>query len=243
MSVGGWRPAVVRARRRETASAVSLRLNVAGWPGHQAGQHVDVRLTAQDGYQAQRAYSIASAPEHPDVTLTVDRVDDGEVSPYLVDEIAEGDELELRGPVGGYFTWRASQGGPLLLVGGGSGFVPLMAILRHRAAAGSTAPTAALLSTRSLDDVFYREELAKLGADPTLRLVQTFTRTPPPGWRGRTRRVDAAMLAEVGFAPGAAPFIYVCGPTRFVEAVASALAGQGHPPERIRTERFGPGDS
>ncbi len=232
----------MRSRHRETPNAMTLRLDVPGWEGHRAGQHVDLRLTAEDGYEAQRSYSIASAPDEPELSLTVDRLEDGEVSPYLVDEIGEGDELELRGPIGGYFTWEAGQGGPLLLVGGGSGFVPLMALLRHRAAARSRVATAVLLSTRAPEDVFYREELERLGFDdPALAIVHTFTRRPPDGWTGFTRRVDAAILDEVAFAVADAPLCFVCGPTRFVETVATALAEAGHPAQRIKTERFGPG--
>jgi ferredoxin-NADP reductase len=237
----GWRLAELVERRAETPRAATLVFDIPGWEGHRAGQHVDMRLTAEDGYEAQRGYSIASPPEDPRVSLTVEALEDGEVSPYLVEELRAGDQLELRGPIGGYFTWDVADGGPLLLVGGGSGFVPLMAMLRHRAAAGADVPTRALVSARTREDVLYREELEGLAAaDPELGLAITLTRAQPPGWTGYARRVDAAMLAETGFPPEAAPRIFVCGPTPFVEAVAELLVAAGHPPERVKTERFGP---
>jgi ferredoxin-NADP reductase len=233
--------ATVRAVRPETPAARTIVLDVPGWPGHVAGQHVDVRLTAEDGYQAQRSYSIASAPEADDLELTVERIDDGEVSPYLVDELRTGEEFEVRGPVGGHFTWRAADGGPLLLVAGGSGLVPLMAMLRQRAARGSTAEARLLVSARSRDDVLYRDELAALaGAGDGLVVAYTLTRERPPGWDGYDRRVDAAMLEAVGPAPGAALRVFVCGPTAFVERVADLLVSMGHAPAAIRAERFGP---
>ena len=236
-----WRVATVRAVRPETPAARTLVLDVPSWPGHVAGQHVDVRLTAEDGYQAQRSYSIASAPEAGELELTVERIDDGEVSPYLVDEVRAGDQFEVRGPVGGHITWRAADGGPLLLVAGGSGLVPLMAMLRHRAAQGSTAEARLLVSARSRDDVLYREELAGLaGRRDGLVVATTLTRERPPGWDGYGRRVDAAMLAEVGPAPDRAPRVFVCGPTAFVERVADLLVSMGHAPAAIRAERFGP---
>jgi ferredoxin-NADP reductase len=239
--VRGWRLGEVVGRRRESAGAVTLRLAVPGWEGHLAGQHVDLRLAAEDGYQAQRSYSIASPPEQPELELTIDRLEDGEVSPYLVDELRVGDELELRGPIGGWFVWRAQDGGPLLLVGGGSGLVPLMAMLRHRAAAGSDVPATIVVSARGREDVLFREELEGLAArDGRLELVLTLTRTRPEGWTGRTQRVDAGLLAEVGPPAGDGALAYVCGPTRFVETVADALVGLGHDPARVRTERFGP---
>jgi ferredoxin-NADP reductase len=223
---------------RETPRATTIVLDVPGWPGHRAGQHVDVRLTAEDGYQAQRSYSIASAPGGTRIELTVERLDDGEVSPYLTDELRPGDRIELRGPVGGYFVWEPESGGPLMLVGGGSGVVPLMAMIRARAAAGSDAEALLLASSRGWDEVIYREELGRLGGDG-LTVVHTLTRTRPPGWTGYARRVDAEMLAEVGPAPASRPRVFVCGPTPFVEAVAEALVGLGHEPGAIRTERFG----
>ena len=230
----GWRPADVREVIRETPSAATLVLDVAGWPGHRAGQHVDLRLTAEDGYQATRNYSIASAPEDGRVALTVVRLDDGEVSPYLVDDAQPGDQLELRGPVGGWFVWRATDGGPLFLVAGGSGLVPLMAMLRHRARAGSDAEVRLLLSARSEQDVLYAGELREL-VDPAI----TYTREAPAGWTGYARRVDREMLTEAGFPPEERPRVFVCGPTGFVEGVARELLALGHDPARIRTERFG----
>jgi ferredoxin-NADP reductase len=232
-----WRLARVREVSQATPSAVTIVLDVDGWPGHAAGQHVDVRLTAEDGYQAQRSYSIASAPEDPQLALTVERIDDGEVSPYLAGELRAGDELELRGPVGGHFTWRVTDGGPLLLVAGGSGLVPLMAMVRHRAAQGSDIDARLLLSARGIDDVFYRDELAGLEG---VRVDITLTRVQPPGWGGLARRVDAEMLRELGPGPDARPRVYVCGPTAFVESAADLLVGLGHEPSTVRAERFGP---
>jgi ferredoxin-NADP reductase len=224
----------------ETPRARTLALDVPGWPGHRAGQHVDVRLTAEDGYQAQRSYSIASAPELGEVELTVELVDGGEVSPYLVEEIRAGDVFEVRGPVGGHFTWSVDEGGPLLLVAGGSGLVPLMAMLRHRAARSSAVPASVLVSARAAEDVLYRDELDALEPRDGLRVHRTYTRAAPPGWTGFARRVDAAMLAEVGPGPDAAPRVFVCGPTGFVEAVADLLVDRGHPFSAIHAERFGP---
>jgi ferredoxin-NADP reductase len=223
----------------ETPRVKTLAFDVPGWPGHRPGQHVDVRLTAEDGYQAQRSYSIGSAPDGTRVELTVERLDDGEVSPYLTDELRRGDQIELRGPVGGYFVWEPSQGGPLLLVAGGSGVVPLMAMIRTRDAAASEAETRLLLSSRSWDDIIYRDELERLRGD-SLAVVHTLTRSQPAGWTGYARRVDAQMLAAVGPSPAQLPRIYVCGPTPFVEAVAEALVQLGHEPHRVKTERFGP---
>jgi ferredoxin-NADP reductase len=235
-----WRVATVKDKVAEADSAQTLVLDVPDWPGHFAGQHVDVRLTAEDGYQAQRSYSIASAPEAPELSLTVERIDDGEVSPYLTDELRAGDELELRGPVGGHFTWRVGDGGPLLLIGGGSGLVPLMAMLRHRAAQHSDVPARLVLSTRTLEDVLYRDELRAFGSGDGLVIHQTLTRTAPPDWTGFTRRVDREMLVEVGPPASDDPRIFVCGPTGFVELAAEALVELGHEPTSIRTERFGP---
>jgi len=219
----------------ETPRVRSIVLDPPDWHGHLAGQHVDVRLTAEDGYQAQRSYSIASAPEDEHLVLTVERLDDGEVSPYLVDELRPGDELELRGPIGGYFVWEASTGGPLLLVAGGSGVVPFRSMLRHRAAVGSSAPARLLYSSRSLDEVIYRDELEHLGTDVRL----TLTREQPDGWTGYGRRIDADLLAEVAWPPEERPLVYVCGPTAFVEVAASSLVALGHDAARIKTERFG----
>jgi ferredoxin-NADP reductase len=236
-----WRLARVTGTRQETPIITTLALEVPGWPGHRPGQHVDVRLTAEDGYQAERSYSIASAPDMEHVELSVERIDDGEVSPYLVDDLRPGDQLELRGPVGGYFVWEPQLGGPLQLVGGGSGMVPLMAILRQRAAKDSTVPARLLLSSRTAADILYQEELERLAAaDPALQVTHTLTRAQPPGWNGLARRIDAAMLQEVAWPPADRPLVYVCGPTRLVETVANTLVELGHEPARVKTERFGP---
>jgi ferredoxin-NADP reductase len=234
-----WQVGTVTELVAETGRTRSIALDLPEWEGHRAGQHVDVRLTAEDGYQAQRSYSIASAPDDANVAITVERLDDGEVSPYLVDELRVGDEVELRGPIGGYFVWEVSFGGPLLLLGGGSGIVPLRAMLRHHRAAGSDAPLRFLYSARSLDDVIYREELTR-AADEGVDIRFTLTRSQPPGWQGYAGRVDKALLAEVAWPAAERPLVYVCGPTGFVEAVADALVSLGHDPRRVRTERFGP---
>lgn len=218
---------------------MTIVLDMPHWPGHTPGQHVDVRLTAEDGYQAQRSYSIASAPEDPRLALTVERIDDGEVSPYLADDLREGDELELRGPVGGHFTWRVEDGGPLLLVAGGSGLVPLMAMLRHRAAQGSEVDARLLLSARALSDVLYRDEVRGLDG-VRVRVHVTLTREQPRGWSGSDRRIDAEMLRALGPPAKARPLIYVCGPTPFVERAANLLVELGHEPSAIHAERFGP---
>jgi ferredoxin-NADP reductase len=236
-----WRVATVAETVDETDHTRTLVLDIDGWPGHRAGQHADVRLTAEDGYQAERSYSIATAPEDPTIALTIERIDDGEVSPYLAGELRAGDQFELRGPIGGHFTWRAEQGGPLLLVGGGSGVVPLMAMLRHRAAAGSAARTVLLASWRTADDIIYRAELDRFAVQGDgLAVHQTLTRGTPEGWTGFDRRVDADMLSAVGPAPSDAPRVFVCGPTPFVEAVADLLVGLEHEPAAIHAERFGP---
>src|SRR5919112_424052 len=235
-----WRLAEVVEVVPETPRTKSLVLDVPDWEGHKAGQHVDVRLTAPDGYQAQRSYSIASAPEDERLVLTVDRLDDGEVSPYLTDVLIAGDKLELRGPIGGYFTWEAEDGGPLLLVGGGSGVVPLMAMIRHRAAVSSGVPARLLYSSRAYEEIIYRKELEKLAArDGSLEVIHTLTRSRPEGWSGYDRRIDTEMLAEVGWPPDESPLAFVCGPTPLVEAVGAALVGLGHNPVRVKTERFG----
>ena len=235
-----WRLGAVRDLIEETPHARTIVLDVPGWPGHIAGQHMDIRLTAEDGYQTERSYSIASPPEQSTIELTVERIDDGEVSPYLTEELRVGDKLELRGPFGGYFNWRREDGGPLLLIAGGSGLVPLMAMLRHRAATSSALDARLLLSARSLEDVLYREELGKLGAGDGLVVDYTLTRDQPPNWGGFARRIDAEMLTTVGPAPRRGPRIYVCGPTAFVEQAANLLVQLGHQPAAIRTERFGP---
>ena len=223
----------------ETARTKSIVLDVPGWAGHRAGQHVDLRLTAEDGYQAQRSYSIASAPEDGYVVLTVERLDDGEVSPYLTQELRTGDELELRGPIGDYFVWEEKLGGPLFLVGGGSGVVPLRAMLRHYVAVGSAVPLRVLYSSRSLPDVIYRDELRRMGEEDGLDIRFTLTRQQPAGWDGYAGRIDLALLAEVAFASAERPLTYICGPTGFVEAAAGGLVELGHDPSKIRTERFG----
>ena len=239
-----WRVANVVDVRDETPRARTLVLDVPQWPGHRAGQHVDVRLVSEDGYQAQRSYSIASPPEIQTVSLTVERLDDGEVSPYLAGELRPGDGLEIRGPIGGYFVWAVENRGPLLLVAGGSGIVPLMAMLRHHARAEATAraavPVRLLYSVRTPEDAIYRTELAEL-ADPGLvEVVYTFTRQAPIGWAGYRRRIDRAMLESVNWRPSAEPQAYVCGPTVLVESVASLLVELGHDASRVLTERFGP---
>jgi ferredoxin-NADP reductase len=239
-----WRAGTIREIVAETTHAKTLVLDVPGWPGHLAGQHVDVRLTADDGYQAQRSYSIASEPGRPTLALTIERLDDGEVSPYLTDALTVGDRVELRGPIGGYFVWDPSMDGPLFLVAGGSGIVPLMAMLRARAAASparqAAAPATLLYSSRSWDDVIYRDELAHLAAASSVRVAHTLTRRQPPGWTGFKRRIDADMLAETAPPPSLAPHIYVCGPTALVESAAQTLVEIGHDPARVKTERFGP---
>jgi ferredoxin-NADP reductase len=236
-----WRIGEVVETRPEAPHAKSIILEVPGWEGHKAGQHVDVRLTAEDGYQAQRSYSIASAPEDGRLALVVERLEDGEVSPYLTDELRVGDKLELRGPIGGWFTWEARDGGPLLLVAGGSGIAPLMAMIRHRAAARSEAPTRLLYSSRSREDTIYVEKLNRLAAeDGALEVIHTLTRSQPPGWTGYSRRIDREMLDAVAPSPEERPLAFVCGPTPLVETVATVLVELGHDPTRVKTERFGP---
>ncbi|MBV9450632.1 MAG: ferredoxin reductase [Streptosporangiaceae bacterium] len=232
-----WQVATVTSVIRETGSVVTIELEAPGWPGHRAGQHLDIRLTAEDGYTAERSYSLASANGEP-VAITVERLDDGEVSPYLTEELRAGDELELRGPIGNWFVWNTPDGGPLMLVAGGSGIVPLRAILRHRQRSGSDVPVRLLYSSRTLDDVIYRAELERYRNDGA-QITYTLTRTRPPGWSGYSGRVDAAMLAQTAWPAGQHPLAYVCGPTRFVETVADKLVGLGYPSERVRTERFG----
>jgi ferredoxin-NADP reductase len=236
-----WRRATVQKLIQETPKVKSLVLEIPGWEGHRAGQHVDVRLTAPDGYQTERSYSIASAPHNPQVTLTVERLADGEVSPYLTDELRPGDELELRGPIGGWFAWRPDEGGPLLLVAGGSGIVPLMAIIRERAAVRSPVPVCLLYSSRTYDEIIYRMELEQRTAeDFDFDVAYTLTRSQPAGWQGYTRRIDREMLAEVAWAPGERPLVFICGPTAFVELAATTCVELGYGPTRIKTERFGP---
>ena len=225
----------------ETPRTRSIVLRVPDWPGHRPGQHVDLRLTAEDGYQAQRSYSIASSPEREEVVLTVERIDEGEVSPYLTEGVRRGDRLELRGPIGGYFTWTAGLAGRVQLVAGGSGIVPLMAMLRHRARNPTRAPARLLSSWRTRDSIIYLEELQQLATnDSKLEVVHTLTRESPPRWSGLRGRIDADMLRKFAFTPQERPRVYVCGPTPFVESVADALVRLGHFPACIKTERFGP---
>jgi ferredoxin-NADP reductase len=236
-----WRIGEVVETSPDTPRTKSLFLEVPGWEGHRAGQHVDVRLTAEDGYQAQRSYSIASAPEDGRVELLVERLDDGEVSPYLTEELRAGDGLELRGPIGGWFAWETTEGGPLLLVAGGSGIAPLMAMIRHRQAADSDTPTRLLFSSRSFEEIIFRQELERLASgDKTLQIIHTLTRSRPEGWTGYDRRIDEEMLDEVAFSPEGGSLAFVCGPTPLVETVATALVRLGHEPARVKTERFGP---
>jgi ferredoxin-NADP reductase len=234
-----WQTATVGALTDETPAVRTLSLEVPDWAGHRAGQHLDIRLTADDGYRAERSYSIASAPGEP-VAITVERLDDGEVSPYLTQDVQPGDEIEVRGPIGGYFVWEpaGSDGAaPLLLLAGGSGVVPLRAMLRQRSRVGSSVPVRLLYSVRSLAEVIYHSELAE---EPDgVQVIYTLTRQQPPGWTGYARRVDPAMIAEVAWPVAQAPQTYVCGPTNFVEAVATDLVALGYPPQRVKTERFG----
>ena len=231
--------AEITAVRQETPKVRTLELAAPGWPGHRAGQHLDLRLTAEDGYQAQRSYSIASAPGEA-LALTVERLDDGEVSPYLVDEAREGDMLEVRGPIGGYFVWDGDEPQPVLLVAGGSGVVPLMAMARHHAQIGSRAPMRLLLSSRTFEDVIYRDELDRLAQEGDgFDVAHTLTREQPPGWTGYSRRIDPELLAEIAFPAAESPRMYVCGSTRFVDAAADGLIEVGYEPGWIRTERFG----
>jgi ferredoxin-NADP reductase len=235
-----WLVATVAETIPETARATTMRLDVPGWTGHRAGQHVDVRLTAEDGYSAQRSYSIASAPGAERLELTVVRMDDGDVSPYLTTVAEVGDQFELRGPIGGWFVWDGDDTTPVLLVGGGSGVVPLMAMMRHHARLGSTAAMHLVYSTRTLDDVIYRDELAALADGGHRAVTLTLTREAAPAWTGHRGRVDRDLLGRLGWPPAVGPRSYVCGPTPFVEAVARALVELGHEQGRVKTERFGP---
>ena len=235
-----WQSGTVVQLVDENAQTRSLVLDLPGWVGHRAGQHVDIRLTAEDGYQTERSYSIASAPDDNYVVITVERIDDGEVSPYLTQELQVGDALELRGPIGGYFVWEEKLGGPLLLIAGGSGVVPFRAMLRHHQATGSAVPLRILYSARSLADVIYNEELSSVRDDAAVNVDFTFTDRLPAGWTGYARRIDAAMLSQVAFPSDERPLIYICGPTGLVEAAASELVGLGYDPTTIKTERFGP---
>jgi ferredoxin-NADP reductase len=224
----------------ETARTKSLVLDLPKWGGHRAGQHVDIRLTAEDGYQAERSYSIGSAPEDRHLVLTVERLDDGEVSPYLTDELRPGDELELRGPIGGYFVWERSLGGPLLMIAGGSGVVPFRSMLRHWAAGAHNAVPRLIYSSRTLSDVIYQEELTRLAAQDGVDVRFALTREWPDDFHGHRGRVDPGFLEDSAWPPDEQPLVYICGPTSFVEAVAQALVDIGHEPSRVKTERFGP---
>jgi ferredoxin-NADP reductase len=237
-----WQLATVAGVRDETATVRSFTLALPAWAGHRAGQHVDLRLTAEDGYSVERSYSIASEPERAGaIDVTVERIPGGEVSEFLHDVVVPGDRLEVRGPIGGYFVWEAPLGGPLLLIAGGSGVVPLMAMVRHRARAGSTTPTRLLVSSRGPDEIIYRDELDRLtAAGDGFSVVHTLTRQQPSGWTGYSRRIDERMLVEVAEPLGSGLRAYACGPTALVETVANGLVRLGLPADRIRTERFGP---
>lgn len=236
-----WRGCTVAALRDETPAARTLVLDVPGWPGHEAGQHVDVRLTAADGYSAVRSYSIASAPnDDMQIELTVERLDDGEVSPYLTQELAPGDMLELRGPIGGWFVWNEKQTAPVQLVAGGSGLVPLMAMIRTRQLTANTTPFRLLYSVREPGAILYRAELQKLAdGNDGVSITYAYTRTAPKDWPRPPHRIDASLVAEAAWPPNAAPDCYVCGPTAFVEAVDGLLIGAGYDSSKIKTERFG----
>jgi len=237
-----WRVGTVVALHDETPTARTITLDVPDWPGHVAGQHVDVRLTASDGYSAVRSYSIASAPSSQRrVEITVERLPNGEVSPYLTRELAVGDRLELRGPIGGWFVWRTQQTEPIQLIAGGSGIVPLMAMIRSGAAAGSTAPFRLLYSVREPGAVWYRDELEALSArDDRVSVTYAYTRAVPKDWPRPPGRIDAALIANATWPSRLAPTCYVCGPTSFVEIVAGLLSDSGNSADKIRTERFGP---
>jgi ferredoxin-NADP reductase len=235
-----WQLGNVTELVQETPRVGTLRLQVPEWPGHLAGQHVDVRLTADDGYQAQRSYSIASAPEDSRLAITVERLEDGEVSPYLVGELKVGDKVELRGPIGGYFVWTPGDARPLLLIAGGSGVVPLMAMLRHRAAAGIKDPARLLYSSRTIDDIIYKKELDRLTtSDDGLKVVHTLTRSQPSDWKGYGRRIDREIVRDVAWPTDQGPAVFICGPTAFVEKAADLLVEFGYQPSLIKTERFG----
>ncbi len=235
-----WIDATVTSVTAETPTVRTITFDCPGWDGHRPGQHVDIRLTAEDGYQAQRSYSIAAPQDGDRVVLTVERLAGGEVSGFLIDELQTGDVIELRGPIGGYFVWEPAMGGPVLLISGGSGIVPLMAMLRAREQAGDHTPVRLLHSSRSWEDVIFRAELEALNQLPGVEIVHTITRRPPPQWRGYARRIDSAMLAEVAWDAASRPLTYVCGPTGLVESAARGLVLLGHDATSIRTERFGP---
>ncbi len=237
-----WHLATVTAVRDETPTVRSFTLRVPDWTPHRPGQHVDLRLTAENGYSVERSYSIASEPERAnELDITVERIPDGEVSPFLHDVAVVGDRIEVRGPIGGYFVWEAALGGPLFLVAGGSGVVPLMAMLRQRARAGANNSSRLLFSSRHLEEIIYRDELACLAAaGDGLEVVHTLTRSQPVGWTGFARRIDDRMLAEVIGPLGNSARVYICGPTALVETAANAMVRLGLPSDHIRTERFGP---
>jgi ferredoxin-NADP reductase len=236
--VGGWLPARVDAVEQSTSHARTLFLSVPDWPGNLPGQHLDIRLTAEDGYQAERSYSIASSGPGTRVELAVDRVPDGEVSPYLVDDVRAGDALEVKGPLGNYFVWDPEDPAPVQLVAGGSGIVPLLAMARARALRTDAAPFRLLYSVRSAEDAMYRDELERLAGDG-LDVTWAYTRSAPVGWTGTTGRLSPATIAAATWPVDAAPLSFVCGPTGFVEAAADLLVQRGYDPARVRTERFG----
>ena len=235
-----WRVGTLVSFRDETAAARTLVFRIPDWPGHLAGQHVDVRLTAADGYSTQRSYSIASAVDGELVELTIERLPDGEVSPYLAEVLSVGDQIELRGPIGGWFVWDPEAGSPTLLIGGGSGVVPLMAMVRTRQRLGSATPFRLLYSVRDPASVLYGQELDRLRSDPLLEVHYAYTRSTPPGFARPPGRIDAPFLADFGFGASLAPAVFVCGPTGFVETIADLLVAAGHDPQRVKTERFGP---
>jgi ferredoxin-NADP reductase len=236
-----WQIATVKALRSETTEVKTLTLSLPNWTAHRPGQHYDVRLTSADGYSAQRSYSVASEPERKgEIDITVERIAEGEVSPFLSDTVVVGDRFEVRGPIGGYFVWDKSIGGPVLLVAGGSGVVPLMAMLRHRAAVGARDPARLLYSARTDEQIIYREELEMLAQENGLTVSYTLTRGQPAGWNGYARRIDDAMLKEVSAPLGPDAVAFICGPTALVEVAADGLERVGLRPDRIRTERFGP---
>lgn len=242
MAALNWQIATVTAIRDETPRVKTYSLLMPGWQGHRAGQHVDVRLTADDGYQAQRSYSIASAPtDQPMIDISVERVENGEVSPFLHDVVVIGDRFEVRGPIGGYFVWDGTRSSPLFLVAGGSGVAPLMAMIRHRALIGSSVPCTLLYSSRTQRDIIYADELSRLsGQGNGLRVLHTLTREQPVGWTGYSRRIDMSMLAEVLEGTGRTAEAFVCGPTPLVESVGESLVNIGFAPSQVKTERFGP---
>jgi len=239
VTVGGWRPGRVVEAVAATPSARILRVQVPGWPGNDAGQHVDIRLTAEDGYQAVRSYSIGSYGTSETIELAVDEIPEGEVSPYLVEDVQPGDELEVKGPLGGYFVWRPGGEAPVQLIAGGSGIVPLMAMVRAATDVGAAGSVRLLYSVRTPRDAIYRDELARRGDDGGVAVTWRYTREAPAGWADRVGRLDEAAIRSAAWDPGREPIVYVCGPTGFVEHVADALVALGHPPARIRTERFG----